>query len=120
MPGRTLVFNALFSSVTRARLRQPTSSKRGRVEDPSPLGGLNRIVEIDLIDGADEPNPERYPSGERTEEVAKERDAPARVQLGRRDLVFPAAYDDGRTAGSAQVAHPLDVAPRGPDPAPTG
>src|SRR5215207_333372 len=89
-----------------------------KFEDTSTLGGLHRIVEIDLIEGADEPDPERYASGERTEDVAKERDSLCWVQLGRGDLFFLAAHDDGRTAGSAQIAHPLDVAPGGQDPAP--
>ena len=34
------------------------------------------------------------------------------------DLFLPAAHGDGRAAGRAQVAHPVDLAPRGPDPAP--
>jgi hypothetical protein len=100
------------------RLRQPTSSKWLEFEDTSTLGGLHRIVEIDLIEGADEPDPERYASGERTKDVAKERDSLCRVQLGRSYFFFPAAHDDGRAAGSAQVAYPLDVAPEGLDPTP--
>ena len=116
--NREAFFNTLFSSATRPRLRQSTSSKWVKFEDPSTLGGRHRIVEIDLIEGADEPDPERYASGERTKDVAKERDALCRVQLGRGDLFLPAARSDGRAAGRAQVAHPLDIAPRSPHPTP--
>src|SRR5215217_626740 len=70
-------------------------------EDPSPLGGPHRIVEIDLIDGADEPDPERDAAGERTKDVAKERDALGWVQLGGGDVFFAAAHGDGRATGSA-------------------
>jgi hypothetical protein len=89
-----------------------------KFEDPSTLSGLHRIVEIDLIEGADEPDSERDASSERPKDVAKERDALCRVQLGGGDFFFLAAHGDGRAAGSAQVADPLDVAPGGPDPAP--
>jgi hypothetical protein len=82
-------------------------------------GDLHRIVEIDLIDDADEPDPQRYTSGERAKDVAKERDTLSRVQLGRSDFFGPAAHGDSRAAGSPQVAHPLNLAPGCPDPAPT-
>ena len=84
-----------------SRLRQPTSSKREELEDTSVLGGLHRIVEIDPIEGADEPDPERYASGERTEDIAKERDSLCQVQLGGGDRFFAAAHGDGCVVGSA-------------------
>jgi hypothetical protein len=76
------------------------------------------MVEIDTIDDANEPDTERHVSGVRTEDVAKEANSLCRVQLGRAHFLFPAAHRDRRAAGSAQVAHPLDLAPGGPDPTP--
>jgi hypothetical protein len=87
-------------------------------EDTSALGSFHRMVEIDTIDDANEPDTERYASRVRTEDVAKEANSLCRVQLGRPYLVFPAAHRDSRAAGSAQIAHPLDLAPGGPDPTP--
>ena len=100
------------------RLRRPTSSKGVEFEDSSTLGRFHRKVEIDLIDDANEVDTERYASRERTKDVAKEPNSLCRVQLGRTYFFFPAAYGDGRAARSAQVAHPLDLAPGGPDPTP--
>jgi hypothetical protein len=87
-------------------------------EDTSALGRFHRMVEIDTIDDANEPDTERYASRVRTEDVAKEANSLCRVQLGRAYFFFPAAHGDGRAAGSAQIAHPLDLAPGGPDPTP--
>ncbi len=42
----------------------------------------------------------------------------SRGQLGRTYLFFVAAHGDGRAAGGAQVAHPLNLATGGPHPAP--
>jgi hypothetical protein len=79
-------------------------------EDTSALGSFHRIVEIDTIDDANEPDTERYASRVRTEDVAKEVHSLCRVQLGRAYVFFPAAYRDGRAASSAQIAHPLAAA----------
>jgi hypothetical protein len=76
------------------------------------------MVEIDPIDDANEPDTERSASRVRTEDVAKEANSLCRVQLGRAYFLFPAAHRDRRAAGSAQIAHPLDLAPGGPDPTP--
>jgi hypothetical protein len=88
------------------------------LEDTSALGRFHRMVEIDTIDDANEPDTERHGSGVRTEDVAKEANSLCRVQLGRAHFLFPAAHRDRRAAGSAQIAHPLDLAPGGPDPTP--
>ena len=72
------------------------------LEDASTLGRFHRMVEIDPIDDANEPDTEWHASRERTEDVAKELDSLCRVQLGRTDFFFPAAHGDGRAAGSAQ------------------
>lgn len=60
----------------------------------------------------------RSNSRDRTKGVAKELHALCRVQLGRTDFFFPAAHGDGRAAGSAQIAYPVDLAPGAPDPTP--
>jgi hypothetical protein len=52
-------------------------------EDTPTLGRFQRTVEIDPIDGANEPDTERYASRERAEDVAKELDSLCRAQLGR-------------------------------------
>jgi hypothetical protein len=44
-------------------------------EDTPTLGRFQRTVEIDPIDGANEPDTERYASRERAEDVAKELNA---------------------------------------------
>ena len=62
--------------------------------------------------------PERDASRERTEDVAEELDAFRRVQFGRVDRFLPAPERDRRAAGRAQVADPVDLAPRRPDPTP--
>jgi hypothetical protein len=72
------------------------------LEDRSSLGYfLWRTVDIDPVDHANERDTERYTSGERTKDVAKECNALCRVKLGRSDFFFPAAHCDGRAAGSA-------------------
>jgi hypothetical protein len=105
-----------------ARLSCPSrttwSSHWVELEDTSALGRFHRMVEIDTIDDANEPDTERHGSGVRTEDVAKEANSLCRVQLGRAHFLFPAAHRDRRAAGSAQIAHPLDLAPGGPDPTP--
>src|SRR5262245_53293267 len=87
-------------------------------EDPPTLGHRHRVVEIDTVDDADKPDTERNAARERTEGVAEVPDALRRVQLGRTDFFRPAPHSDDRAASSAQVAHPLDLAPGGPDPPP--
>src|SRR5262249_39145543 len=119
----TGVVRQLRGSVSRRarldrRLRQPTSSKWVEVEDTATPRRFHRIVEIDTVNDADEPDTEWDASRERTEDVAEVPNALRRVQLGRSYFFCPAAHRDGRAAGSAQVAHPLDLAPRGPDPTP--
>ena len=87
-------------------------------EDRSTLGRFHWMVEIDLIHDANKGDTERYASRERTKDVAKEPNSLCRVELGRTYFFFPAAHGDGRAARSAQIAHPLDLAPGGPDPTP--
>ena len=53
------------------------------LEDPPTLGRLLRTVEVDAVDEADEPDPERDAARDGSEDVAKERDALRRIQLGR-------------------------------------
>ena len=61
-----------------------------QLEDAWGLGGCRcRPVEIDPVDQADEPDPEREASGDGTEDVAEEHDPLGRVQLGRADLLLP-------------------------------
>ena len=57
-----------------SRLRQRPSSKGMEFEDPPTFGRFDRTVDIDPIDGANEPGAERYASRERAEDVAKEPD----------------------------------------------
>src|SRR5262249_47724825 len=78
------------------------------------------MVEIDPIDDANEVDSERDASRERTKDVAKEPNSLCRVQLGRSCFFIPAAHGDRRAACSAQIAHPLDLPPGGPDPTPAG
>src|SRR6266508_2401993 len=73
------------------------------------------MAEIDTIDDANEPGTERDASREGTKDVAKEPQSLRRVQLGRAYFFFPAAHRDRRAAGSAQIAHPVDLAPGRPD-----
>src|SRR5215218_5444261 len=103
-----------------ARPRPPPSSEGVELEDPPALSRVNRTVEIDPVDGANEPDSERDAPHERTEDVAKEVDSLGPVQLDRAYVHLPAAHGDRRAAGRAQIAHPLDLAPGGPDPAPAG
>jgi hypothetical protein len=70
-------------------------------EDTSALGSFHRMVEIDAIDDANEPDTKRSASRERTEDVAEEANSLCRVEFGRADLLFPAAHRDRRAAGSA-------------------
>jgi hypothetical protein len=82
-------------------LRRRSSANWVEFEDTSALGRLHRMVEIDTVDDANEPDTKRSASRERTEDVAKEANSLCRVQLGRADLFFPAAHRDRRAAGSA-------------------
>jgi hypothetical protein len=99
-------------------LRRRSSANWVEFEDTSALGRFHRMVEIDTIDDANEPDTERNASRVRTEDVAKEANSLCRVQLGRAYFFSPAAHRDRRAAGGAEIAHPLDLAPGGPDPAP--
>jgi hypothetical protein len=76
------------------------------------------MVEIDAIDDANERDTERYASSYWTEDVAKEVNSLWAVQLGRGDVLCPASHGDRRAAGSPQIAHPVNIAPGGPDPTP--
>ena len=60
----------------------------GEFEDTSALGRFHRMVEIDTIDDANEPDTERHASRVRTEDVAKEANSLCRVQLGRAYFFF--------------------------------
>jgi hypothetical protein len=82
-------------------LRRRSSSDWVEFEDASALGRFHRMVEIDTIGDANEPDTERDASRVRTEDVAKEANALCRVQLGRADVFLPAAHRDRRAAGSA-------------------
>jgi hypothetical protein len=87
------------------RVGVQAASQRVEFEDGSTFGRFHRIVEIDTIGDPNEPDPERYASRQRTEDVSKEPDSPRRVQLGRTYLLFPAAHGDGRVAiAAAQTA----------------
>ena len=88
-------------------------------EDTPTLGRCHRIVDIDTVDKADEPDSERNVSRQRAEDVTKVSNTLRRVELGRGDFYAPAPHRDGCAASRAQVAHPLDLAPGGPDPTPT-
>src|SRR5574338_846815 len=99
-------------------LRHTVLLKWVELEHDSTLGCLHRIVDVYLVNGADEPHPERYASGARSKGVAKEGDSLRRVQLGRCYFFLPDAHGDGGAAGSAQVPHPLHLAPGSPDPTP--
>src|SRR5262249_17993916 len=112
---------AVVTRSTRERRGGPlrrTSANGVEFEDTSALGRFHRIVEIDTVDDADEVDTKRNASRERTEHVAEVPNPLRRAQLGRGDLFCPAPQRDSRAAGGAQIAHPLDLAPRGPDPPP--
>jgi len=94
-------------------------SNRVEFEDPPTLGCFYWITEIDTIDDAEKLETERNGSRERTENVAEVPDALHGIQLGRAYLFGrPVPRRDGRVASRAQVAHPLGLAPGGPDPTP--
>src|SRR5688572_24092811 len=90
------------------------------LEDASALGRFHGMSDIHSIDEADEGDAERDASCQRTKDVAKEGHSLRRVQLRRPDLFLPAPNVDRRAARSAQVAHPVDLAPRRPDEPPAG
>src|SRR4029450_10345907 len=92
--------------------------QRAELEHPSALGRLLRMVQVDLVDEADEPVAERDPAGPGSQHVAEELDALRRVQLSRAKLLAPISHRDRRTARGTQVADPVHLAPRSPDPAP--
>lgn len=86
--------------------------------EDGPTPGFHRIAEVNAIDDANERDAERDAPSHGAEHVPEELDPLRRIQLGRRDLLASAAHGDGRSAGRAQVALPVDLAPRRPDPAP--
>jgi hypothetical protein len=88
-------------------------------ENTSTLGRFQRMCEIDSIDDPNEPDAERYASRERTKYLAKELSSLSRIQLGCDYFLFPVTHRDGRAARSAKIAHPVDLAPWSPDPAPS-
>jgi hypothetical protein len=85
------------------------------LEHTPTLGRCDWITEIDSIDDAKEPQA-KGAARERTQHVAEKHNSLCRIQFGRGDFFLSAARGDRRAAGSAQIAHPLDVAPRAPDP----
>ena len=90
----------------------------GQLEDGATLRGFRRIIEIDPVDDANEPSRPGCPR-KRAHHVTEEPDSLRLVQLGGTDFLLAAAHGDRRAAGRAQVADPVDLAPRRPDPAPT-
>src|SRR5215471_18357763 len=82
------------------------------LEDAAVPRYFDRIVEIDTIGDPNELHAERRASRKRTENVAKEANALGLIQFGRTHLFAPAAHSDGGAARSAQIAHPVDLAPR--------
>ena len=96
--------------------RRRSSSNWMELEDTAALGRFHRMVEIDPIDDANEPDTERHASRVRTEDVAKEANSLCRVQLGRAHFFFPAAHRDGRAAGKRADCTPIGPRPRAPRP----
>src|SRR6266566_4594313 len=84
------------------------------LEDAAIPGDLGRVVQVDAVDETDEHEAKWDASGVRCEDVAEELDSLRRVELGRLDLSLTVALDDGRAWGGAEVAHPVDLAPRRP------
>src|SRR5947207_11217696 len=76
------------------------------------------MVEIDLVDEPNEGGTEWHASCQGTEDVAGELDALCAVQLSCADLLLVSAHGEGRPTCCSQVTHPLDFAPRSPDPPP--
>jgi len=91
------------------------SVDRVQFEDATVRGDLFRMVEIDAVDEADEQESAWDTSGVRSENISEELDSLRRVELGRHNLILTVALDDGRAPGGAEVAHPVDLAPRRPD-----
>jgi hypothetical protein len=95
-----------------------SSPKWVEFEDGSASGRSDRIVQIDPVDNADECEAAWYGSRESAQAVSEELDFLPHVQLGRGDLFLPAVLGDRRATGSAQIADPVDITPRAPDPPP--
>ena len=92
--------------------------KWAEFEDTSTLGSLYRMVKIDSVDNANEPDSERKASRERTKDVTKKPNSLRWVQLRCSHFFLPVVHGDGRPSSSAQIANPVNVAPGGPDPTP--
>src|ERR671932_2531735 len=95
-----------------------SSSNGVELEDTATLGRVNGVSESDSIDGPNELDAERDAARQWTKNVAKEGNSLRLVELGRADVLALPAHGDRRAAGGAQIAHPVNVAPRRPDPAP--
>jgi len=92
--------------------------KWAEFEDTSTLCSLYRMVKIDSVDNANEPDSERKASRERTKDVTKKPNSLRWVQLRCSHFFLPVVHGDGRPSSSAQIANPVNVAPGGPDPTP--
>jgi hypothetical protein len=68
------------------------------------------MVNINLIDGANEPLAKPGLSRAWGEDVTDECSRIRQVQLDRRHLFFPSSYADGGAASGAQVARPIGLA----------
>ena len=101
-------------------MASPKLTDQGELEDRPAASGLDRVVKVDTVDDANERGAERDPPSQGTQDVAEEGHPLCRVELHRTHLILAAAHPDRRFAGGAQVAHPVDLAPRRPYPTPAG
>lgn len=75
-------------------------------------------VDIDTIDDAVEPDTDRDASRKRPKHVTKEANSLRRIQLAGTNFYFLTADGDGCAPSRPQIADPLLIAPRAPDPTP--
>src|SRR5687768_17297616 len=108
----------LHPPTLRARRQRTSALCCVELEDGSALGRTDRIVEIDAVDGADEPDTAADAPRQSSEIIPKEADALLRVQLGGANLLGPAAFRDRCLARCSEVTNPVDLAPGSPDPPP--
>lgn len=101
-------------------MASPKLTDQGELEDRPAASGHDRVVQVDTVDDANEGGTERDAPSQGTQDVAEEGHPLCGVQLHRTHLILAAANPDRRLAGGAQVAHPVDFAPRRPYPTPAG
>src|SRR5438270_13536325 len=91
---------------------------REDLEDRSAYCGFSGLVDVDLVDIANEPPTKSRRSRDRSNHIANEFNRLGLPQFHRDHVLLPSSYGDRCSTGCTQVAHPICFAKRADHTAP--